>query len=119
MREDTLRSIDAFLEALRQDPRYLDLKAKEKAMVSDPLAKDLSSQKDRKNELYEEKCRFFGEDSNEAKKAYMDLYKTKCELDELPVVKEYQQAYNALHLTYVELDQLLFSPFRNKRRCHQ
>ena len=87
-------------------------------MVSDPLAKELSLQKDRKNELYEEKCKLFGEESKEAKQAYYDLYKTKCELDDLPVVRAYQEAFNALHLTYVELDRLLFAPFRNKRRCH-
>ena len=119
MLEQTLRSIIAFEKAIAEDPRTLVLKQAEAKMMEDPQAKALSSEKDRKNEIYEEKCRLFGEESQEAKQAYSELYHVKCELDELPVVKEYQRAYNALHLVFFEVDQIVFGPFRNKKGCAQ
>ena len=117
MLESTLATIIDFSLALNADPRNIRLKEAEAKMISDPDVIALSQEKDRKNEVYEDFCRLFGEESEKTKQAYRDLYEVKTKLDQLPSVREYQSAYNALHMTFFEIDHLLFVPFRGKKGC--
>ena len=121
MSEATYRSLLALVSALREDPRALELAEAEATLSSNQEAKALSAEKDRKNEIFQEKCRFFGEDSKEAKTAYHELFEAKKALDSLPVSRAYQEAYNALHFTIVRIDEILFGAYRkalHQGGCH-
>ena len=116
MLEKTAKAISTFTEALCSDPRFMAMKEAEKTMVADFDFQRLCAIKDRKNEVYNEKIKWFGESSPEAKEAGKELYLAKKELDTLPVVMEYQNHFAPLGLLMVEIDATVFGPYRQKAK---
>ena len=117
MLESALRSILLFQKALLEDPRYKALKQAEANMEEDEEAKRLSAELGRNNEEYDRTCRYYGDNSAQAKKAYQAFYQSKLTLDSLSVVQEYQRCYNQLHFVFIEADSLIFGPFRGRKGC--
>ena len=114
-----LNAIDAFVRASREDPRAINLSFAEKEMEQDEEAVKAGKIMHQKEETYQEAIKYYGENSKQASSSLKELYEAKSKLDSLPSVKAYQQAYNELHFAYIEADDIIFGPFREKRRCHK
>ncbi len=117
MNERTYRALLTLKEAIQSDPRFAELRKAEEALNKDEEAVKLSQEKDRLAEAYEEALFHYGENSVATKDAWRNLYIKKKELDELPSSEAYRKAYTPLAGLYRELDLLLFSPYREKRKC--
>ena len=121
MQEATHRCLLDLVSAFGADPRFTHLREVERELSINQEALDLAKEKDRKNEILQEKCRFFGEDSAEAKAAYSALFETKKALDSLPISQQYQAAFNEVHFLVIRIDDLLFGEYRRSLHmggCH-
>lgn len=99
------------------DPRCLFLKQEEAKMAADPEAIALSKTKDERSADYEKAAYTYGENAPEAKEAWHELYLAKKKLDECPSCISYEKAYARLAPIYREIDDILFSDFREKPHC--
>ena len=99
---------------MKEDERLLRLSELETLLEKDEEAIKLSGILKSKEEAYSFSLSSFGEGSEEARKAQKELYEAKKELDSLPLVKEYNEAYTKVRDLYMLIDDILFSPFRHK-----
>lgn len=117
MNLETLDALNRLKAAFEEDPRRQRLLQAEKEMESDPKAQELTKEKDRLTEEYEQARFRYGESSEQAKGAWHSLYLIKKELDELPVCEAYRKAYAPMALLYREMDGILFDSFRDETDC--
>lgn len=117
MNAKTYASLARLKTAIKDDPRFKKLKEAEKAMGLDEEAKEKAAIKERLSQDYDDACAHFGDDSALAKDIWHNLYINKDELDRLPSVRAYMDAYVPLARIYRELDALLFLPYRELLKC--
>ena len=113
----TLKRLQDLRNAMESDPRVKRLEEAEAVLKADP---SLSLLLEKKNEALGRyltirlEC---GEDSEEAKEALKTLHQAKLALDEQPSAREYSLRFSELNLLYLQIDDILFGPYREKARC--
>lgn len=98
-------------EAIESDERLKRLLLLEEKVEKDDSLKPLVKAKDEAQEEYERAIHLGNEEKLKAEKK---LYLAKKELDEHPLVKEYNEAFINVKDLYMWIDDILFSPFRKK-----
>ena len=80
---------------------------------------ELSQKKDRLEREYETVLSYAKEDSLETKAYEKALYEAKLALDSHPLVQEYNSLYVPIRDLYMQMDDILFGPFRSKTLSHE
>lgn len=112
MNEKLLERISDFREELANDKRVLTLNHLEAKMEQNEEVMALAYQKDIKENTYNDSLRHFGPHSKEAKQAQKGLFEAKTRLDKHPLVRQYLLAYHDVRILYEEINNELFSPFK-------
>lgn len=94
------------------DPRFIRLKELEEIMNNDEEVIALAYKKDLISNEYNDALKFYKEDSIEVNNAREKFIKIKDELNALPAVKNYLEAYNEIRFLLVEVNNILFSDFK-------
>lgn len=100
---------------IENDPRYLLLKEKERAMEENEEVMALSYQKDMREIELSDALRHFDDSSAEVNKAKVALFRASSTLDEHPVVKEYLDAYQEFKKILDEVNGILFGDLKRKK----
>ena len=119
MNEEIIKSVESLAKALKEDPRILRLNQLEEELSSNPEVIELSQKKDRLEREYETVLSYAKEDSLEAKAYEKALYEAKLALDSHPLVQEYNSLYVPIRDLYIQMDDILFGPFRSKTLSHE
>ena len=119
MNEEIIKSIESLGKALKEDPRILLLNQLEEELSNNPEVIELSKKKDALEREYETVLSYAKEDSEEAKKCEKSLYEAKLALDSHPLVREYNSLYVPVRDLYMQIDDILFGPFRSKTLSHE
>jgi cell fate (sporulation/competence/biofilm development) regulator YlbF (YheA/YmcA/DUF963 family) len=114
MEKELLNDLTSLKEALHADPRVQKLDDLEKKIAADPQVKELSKALDDYEKQYEDLLVYKKETDPEAIAAQKTLYAAKEKMDAYPLVKEYNEAYTVVRDLYMQIDDILFSPFRKK-----
>ena len=112
MNEVLLEKVELLRSAIQEDTRCVLLTDKEKAMESSPDVMRLAYHKDIAEAAYNDAIRHYGQDSTMAKQAQKELFLAKSELDKHPLVKAYLAAYQNVRLLYAEINNQLFTAFK-------
>lgn len=116
MKQETLEALNLLKTNLDNDSRVVLLKEKEKIMSADLKANELSIKMKLASSKYDD-LNHFGFDSPFAVKSRQELHQIKLELDTLDVVKDYMNAFKEVRKLYEQIDEILFSSFKEKRKC--
>lgn len=119
MNEEIVQSVESLAKALKEDPRILRLNQLEEELSSNPEVIELSKRKDALEREYETTLSYAEEDSPEAKLREKALYEAKLALDSHPLVQEYNALYVPIRDLYMQIDDILFGPFRSKTLSHE
>jgi len=114
MEKELLDALDELKKAMETDPRVKTLDALEKRIVVDPDVILLSKKKDVAETAYEETLAYHQEKDPEAQKKEKELYLAKKELDENPLVQQYNAAYIVVRDLYMAIDDILYKDFRKR-----
>ncbi len=114
MNEKILKEVSALKNALEGDERSIRLSELESRLEKDETVLLYSKKAKDKEEAYSFSLSSFGKGKKETMDAQKELYEAKKELDSLPLVKEYNEAYVAVRDIYMQIDDIIFSPFRHK-----
>ena len=112
MNEEIIKSVESLAKALKEDPRILRLNQLEEELSSNPEVIELSQKK-------ETVLSYAKEDSLETKAYEKALYEAKLALDSHPLVQEYNSLYVPIRDLYMQMDDILFCPFRSKTLSHE
>lgn len=112
MNQSLLEKTDILKTAVNNDPRLKALIDIERRMEEDADVMRLAYQKDQAETFYNDALRHFSNDSNEVKKAQNALFVAKSQLDKHPLIREYLLAYREVRLLYEQINQTLFSLFK-------
>ena len=119
MNEEIIKSAESLAKALKEDPRILRLNQLEEELSNDPQVIELSRKKDALEREYETTLSYAKEGSKEAKAYEKALYEAKLALDSYPLVQEYNSLYVPVRDLYMQIDDILFGPFRSKTLSHE
>lgn len=111
MNEQISQEAYALKQLLENDPRHLFLVEAEKKMNDSPEVMRLAYAKDTAISAYSAILEIYDRDSPEANQSRLALQSAKMALENHPLVKEYLSAYAAVRDLYLEINELLFSPF--------
>ncbi len=114
MQEDILKVIDELSVALKEDSRIKRLNELEEKLYEDPSLLELVKKKDALERDYEDTLSYSSYDSPEAITKQKALYEAKLELDSYPLVKEYNEIYVQVRDLYMQIDDIIFAPYRLK-----
>lgn len=114
MDKKLLDAIYSLKEGINQDSRILKLEELDKKLNVNEEVMILSYRKDVALDKYNEAIKLFGENSEEASAKQKELYEAKLNLDNHPLVKEYNQAYKEVRKLYNEINKALFKDFFDK-----
>lgn len=114
MEEKIIKELQTLKASIDNDERLLRLSELEKKLAENEEVKVLSKRLKEEEEAYSFALSSYGKSSDEAKKAQVALFNAKKELDSLPLVKEYNDAYIAVRDLYMQIDDIIFSPFRRR-----
>ncbi len=111
MIDDTYKIATQLKEQLENDPRVIRLNEIEDKLNNNKEVTLLAIKKDKANNEYNDILRHFDKDSETAIKYQKILYEAKKELDEHPLVREYNVAYKEVRELYNQISDILFSSF--------
>ena len=94
------KSLESLKAAIENDPRVTRLNELEKKLYEDPSLMELVKKKDDLEREY-----------SEIGKA---LHEAKAELDSYPLAKEYSEAFIEVRDIYMQIDDIIFGPYRKK-----
>ncbi|MCI2055478.1 MAG: YlbF family regulator [Bacilli bacterium] len=114
MEKELVSSIEELSLAMKNDVRVLELEKREKEALDDEEVMALVKRKDAMESNYSLILSYKKEDSEEAKKAQKELYEAKLALDEHPLVKRYNESFSLVRDLYMNIDDIIFSPYRRK-----
>jgi len=114
MGKELLLSLHSLKEALASDPRVQELDRLEAEINGDPLVKGLSEKLEALEKAYEDVLAYKKENDLVSIAAQKALYAAKEEMDANPLVARYNAAFVKVRDLYMEIDNILFSPFRKK-----
>ena len=100
---------------IQNDKRYLVLKEKEKIMEASEEVMALSYIKDVKETELSDALRHYSKDSEEVKKAHVELFKSSSKLDDHPLVQDYLKAYEEFNNIIKEVNDILFKDLKRKK----
>lgn len=109
--EDSLKELH---QALNSDSRVVELDSLEKELSSDKTLFDLSKRLQLAEEDYSFVCSSFPDDKKKISESQKKLHLAKLALDEEPLAKKYNEAYKKVSYLYMEIDDIIFAPFRGK-----
>lgn len=119
MEENVLQAINELKQAIINDPRIKRLNELDKKMYEDEeVIKAVKKKNDLENR-YSSILSYKEANSDEAIAIQKALYQAKLELDSLPLVKEYNEAFVPIKDIYLMMDDLIFAPFRSKTLSHE
>ncbi len=105
-------AIRELAKALKNDIRSQDLKEKEKAMMESEEVFHLSKRLEAASEDYSLAMQMKDKEAIEEKRKA--LHEIKKQLDSHPLVKAYNEAYVLIRDLYMQVDDIIFGPYRNK-----
>jgi len=114
MEKELLDALDELKKAMETDSRVKTLETLEKKIMIDPNVILLSKKKDAAEIAYEEILAYHQEKDPEAQKKEKELYLAKKELDENPLVQQYNAAYIVVRDLYMAIDDILYKDFRKR-----
>lgn len=117
MNEATIKSLYDLAEAMENDPRTRALFEAEKKLEASPKSAELATKARVTREEYLKRRLELGEEDEATKVALHQFYLAKKELDLDPLSREYSILFHEVNQIYRELDEILFGPFREKKRC--
>lgn len=103
---------------LDDDPRFISLNEKEKAMESSEEVMALSYNKELKETYLSDALKHFAKDSVEVKKAHVELFHANDKLESHPLVKEYLLAFKEVDNVLKEINKIIFDDFKGMS-CHE
>ena len=101
-------------EAMKNDPRFISLSEKEKAMENSEEVISLVMKKESANQKYNDMLKYFPSDSKEAQEAKKELEIAMENLDSHPLVKEYQKAFKEVNIILNKMNSILFQDLKSK-----
>lgn len=101
-------------ESLLNDPRVKELNKLESELNNSYEVYLLSQKKDEALEMYTKLKDVYPDEHPEVKEALRKLVEAKKNLNEHPLVKSYLSIYNEVRDLYMEIDNILFSDFKEK-----
>ena len=119
MDDKLYESLVLLKEGIEKDPRVIRLNELDEKLNHNEEVMVLSYKKDTANTFYNDALKFFKEDSKEVKDAQKALYEAKLNLNNHPLVKEYNEAYKEVRLLYEMINKELFNDFnlKGKHQC--
>lgn len=114
MGKELLLSLGSLKEALSSDSRVRELDRLETEVNADTVVKKLSEKLEALEKAYEDVLAYKKENDPVAIAAQKALYAAKEEMDANPLVARYNAAFIKVRDLYMEIDNILFSPFRKK-----
>jgi len=108
------KSLTELKDAIAKDPRTQKLAALEAKLYEDPALLELVKKKDDLENEYNRILSYKDKDSEEAKTVEKALFEAKLTLDTYPLAKEYSAAFVELRDIYMQIDDIIFGPFRKK-----
>lgn len=108
------KSLEGLKSALESDERIIKLNELEKKLYDDPSLLELVKKKDDLEREYNSLLSYKDRGSEEVAIAGKALHEAKAELDSYPLAKEYGEAYIAVRDLYMQIDDILFGPYRKK-----
>lgn len=108
------KSLEGLRSALEKDERIIRLNELEKKLYDDPSLLELVKKKDDLEREYNSVLSYKDRDSEEAMKIGKALHEAKMELDSYPLAKEYSEAYIVVRDLYMQIDDIIFGPYRKK-----
>src|SRR5574344_205101 len=107
--EDALAELHG---ALSSDSRVKELDSLEKQLANDKALISLSKRLQLAEEDYSFVCSAFPDDKKKIQESQKKLHLAKLALDEEPLAKKYNEAYKKVSYLYMEIDDVIFSPYR-------
>ena len=98
-------------EEIDSSPEVIELERLNKLLNQNDEVMKLCYQKDVCATKYEDAIRYFGQNSEEARKAQKDLYQAKLALDNNELVKAYNKQYKKVRKIYDKINEQIFNPF--------
>lgn len=114
MEEELFRSLNELHDALKEDPRIIKLNELEERLYKDNEVIELTKKKNDLERDYVSCLSYSNYQSPLAKEKQKALYEAKMELDSNPLVKEYNEAFIKVRDIYMQIDDIIFGPFRSK-----
>lgn len=114
MNESILREVKLLKTAIDTDPRIKKLNELEAKMSKDESVIKLSKQLKEKEEIYNSNLQKYGNKNPLTTASWHELYLSKKDLDSLPIVQEYNLKFIEVRDLYMQIDDILFAPYRKK-----
>lgn len=111
MTDSLLTKLETLKNILKDDERIKKLDEVDALLSKDENVMKLAYKKDMASVEFDDALKHFGEDSNEVKQAQKKLYEAKLELDNNPLVKEYNNAYKEVRELYHSINKKIFGDF--------
>lgn len=114
MEEEIFESLSQLRDALNNDERIKKLNELEEKMYQNEEIIALAKRKNALEDEYGLVLSYTDINSDEAKKIQKALYEAKLQLDSQPLVKEYNESFIKIRDLYMQIDDIIFGPFREK-----
>lgn len=111
MNEKLAEKASKLKEEIESLPEVKELERLNKLLNENEEVMQLSYKKDMAGIKYEDSVRYFGEKSDEARRAQKALYQAKLELDNNELVKKYNEQYKKVRKIYDKINEEIFNPF--------
>lgn len=108
------KALTELKDAISKDNRQIKLVEIEKKLYEDPALLELVKKKDDLENEYNQILSYEDKNSDAAKNVEKALYEAKLALDTYPLAKEYSDAFVAMRDIYMQIDDIIFGPFRKK-----
>ena len=108
------KSLEGLKAALSGDERIIKLGELEKKLYDDPSLLELVKRKDDLEREYNSLLTYKDRNSEEAIKVSKALHEAKEEMDSYPLAKEYTEAFIVVRDLFMEIDDIIFGPYRKK-----
>ena len=111
MNQSLLEKASKLKEEIDSLPEVQELERLNKLLNDDEGVMRLCYKKDMCVTKYEDALRHFGDNSDETLRAQKALHQAKLELDENPLVKQYNEQYKIVRKIYDRINEEIFNPF--------
>ena len=111
MNQSLLEKASKLKEEIGSLPEVQELERINKLLNDDEDVMRLCYKKDMCVTKYEDVLRHFGDNSEETVRAQKALHQAKLELDENPLVKQYNEQYKKVRKIYDRINEEIFNPF--------
>ena len=111
MNQSLLEKASKLKEEIDSLPEVQELERLNKLLNDDEDVMRLCYKKDMCVTKYEDALRHFGDNSDETLRVQKALHQAKLELDENPLVKQYNEQYKKVRKIYDRINEEIFNPF--------